>query len=537
MNPVPVWNRTRFTRPRSANTAVGVALSILLCTTAIGLGHPIACYGRVQAINDNGNESRGGADQVDRDSKGDSQTFVIPLEGPIDPAMHSFLRRKFDEAIAGGAETIVLDIDSGGGRIDSTFEIVELIGESDVKTMAYIRHAALSGAAIVALACDRIEMHPEAQMGDVGVIVGGAFSPFQYVEEKERSPVVSMVRTLAVASGRPAALAQAMVEMDLVVFSATNQDDGRIGYFTASEWDSIEQPNRWTKGPPVFETREKNFLTVSGQRAVELGLAEGTSRSLDDALDAVSARRPVTVLARTWVDGTVETLNSFWLTGLLVVVGLAALLFELSAPGLGVGGLTSLLCFALFFWSRFLGGTAGWLEVTLFITSLAFIAAEFFVIPGFGFAGITGIGLMVFSLVMASRRVLIPTDGADWTDLGLNFFTILAALAGVLCIAFFAADYFQSVPLFKRLVLEPPSVGQVSDNRPGEGTKEAENVSPWSRISVGDFGRSLSPLRPSGKAQFAEDIVDVATEGEFIASDSPIRVHRKTGMRIIVRQA
>lgn len=467
-------------------------------------------------------------------------TFVIPIEGPIVPQLFSFFQRKLAEAVEAGAEVVVLDINSPGGRLDTTFEFTELIGETELETVAYIRHSAYSGAAMVALACDRIEMHPEASMGDVGVIVGGPFSPFQYVEEKERSPVVAKIRTLAEVHGRPAGLAEAMVDKDITVFRAVHREDDRTAYFTNKEWESLQAADQWDLGPPVFESREDNFLTVNGTRAVELGLAEGTSRSLDAVLDKVDAKRPVTVLAHTWVDSTIEFLNAWWVTGLLLLIGLIALLVEFSAPGIGIGGLISLLCFSLFFWSRFLGGTAGWLEVTLFVLSLAFIAAEFFIIPGFGIAGVTGIGLMIFSLVMASRRVFVPIDGADWLDMGWNLFTICGALLGVLLAVIFAADYFGKIPLFRGLILEPPKLADAGSNdavRPLELTKDADSVVPWLRIGVGDFGRSLSPLRPSGKAQFADDVVDVATEGEFVAADSPIRVLRKQGMRIIVREA
>ena len=36
-------------------------------------------------------------------------------------------------------------------------------------------------------------------------------------------------------------------------------------------------------------------------------------------------------------------------------------------PGIGVGGFVSGVCFLLYFWSQHLNGTAGWLEVLLFI--------------------------------------------------------------------------------------------------------------------------------------------------------------------------
>lgn len=472
-------------------------------------------------------------------AEGGKSTFVVPFEGMIEPGLLGFIERKFAEARDQGAEVIVLEIDSPGGRLDSTFEIVELIrGAEDIETVAYIRRSAISGAAMVALACDRIEMHPEAQMGDVGVIIGGVFSPFQYVEEKARSPVVASIRTIAAANDRPAALAEAMVDKDITVYTATHREDDRTAYFTDKEWESLPDADEWERGPPVFEARENNFLTVSGSRAVELGLAEATSRDLDETLDRVGAARPATVLAWTWVDSTVLWLNSNFVTGLLVLIGLIALVVELSAPGLGIGGLISLLCFGLFFWSRFLGGTAGWLEVILFISSLAFIAAEVFVFPGFGIAGITGLGLMIFSLVMASRRVLLPQTGADWSDFAATVVTIGFAMVGVMIIGMFATHYFANLSLFNRLILEPPqphqedSAGAISD-----GSKKSEELPVWQRISVGDLGRTLSTLRPSGKAQFGEDVVDVATEGEFVESGAAIRVVKKQGTRIIVRLA
>jgi membrane-bound serine protease (ClpP class) len=448
---------------------------------------------------------------------GAKKTFVIPLNGVIESSMHGFLGRRIAEARKAGAQCIVLDIDSPGGRLDTTLEIVDLLRKTDdIEIVAYVRRQAISGAAVIALACQRIEMHPEAQLGDVGVIVAAPFSPYQYVPEKERSPVVAAIRTIAEATGRPAALAEAMVDKDITVYSATKKDGGELRYFTNKEWESLPDADLWQKGPPVFEARQNNFLTVNGTRAVELGLANGISRSLDATLDNLGALRPANVLAWTWIDTTVEILNSPLITWLLLIVGFGALLVELSSPGIGMGGLISLLCFSLFFWSRFLGGTSGWLEVVLFAVSLTFIAMELFVLPGFGVAGMTGIGLLILSLVMASRRVYVPHSSADWGDLGVTILTVVGALAAVMVGLFFAADYLGGVPLFKRLVLEPPAPMPLEGLLTDEGLKKSPNQSPWDRVAVGDLGRSISPLRPSGKALFGEDLLDVNTEANSL---------------------
>ena len=54
-------------------------------------------------------------------------------------------------------------------------------------------------------------------------------------------------------------------------------------------------------------------------------------------------------------------------------------------------------------------------------------------------------------------------------------------------------------------------------------------------ISPGMKGTALSILRPSGKARFADHVVDVITEGEFIAPETPITVVQTDGMRVVVR--
>jgi membrane-bound serine protease (ClpP class) len=130
------------------------------------------------------------------------------------------------------------------------------------------------------------------------------------------------------------------------------------------------------------------------------------------------------------VDVLILVLNSNFVTWLLLVVGLIALVVELGMPGVGIGGLISILCFGLFFWSRFLGGTSGWFEVILFVIGVSFVMLEVLVIPGVGIAGIGGGLLILFSLVMASRRVLIPESSRDFTSLMADIGIVLGAFVG-----------------------------------------------------------------------------------------------------------
>ena len=76
-------------------------------------------------------------------------------------------------------------------------------------------------------------------------------------------------------------------------------------------------------------------------------------------------------MAPGWADNLIDLLTSPGITFILLAVGFLALYIELHTPGIGLGAFVAVVCFALFFWLHVLGGTAGWLEVTLFVRASA----------------------------------------------------------------------------------------------------------------------------------------------------------------------
>ena len=164
-----------------------------------------------------------------------------------------------------------------------TFELMDMIQDAkDVETVAFIKDDAISGAALVALACDKIVMRPDALIGDAGEIVMGADGAFRYVEAKGRSPVAQKARDAAEATGRPLSLAEKMTDKDMVVFRAVNKQDGTIRYFSDKEWVSMEDTDDWEKGKPIREAGKEMFFTANGKRAVELGMADHLANNQEE---------------------------------------------------------------------------------------------------------------------------------------------------------------------------------------------------------------------------------------------------------------
>jgi len=465
------------------------------------------------------------------------RAVIIEFHEAITPLSGAILKRRFEEAQAAGAEIIVLDIDSPGGYVSTTLELVDMLEQAKgVTSVAYIQREAISGAALLSLAANKIVIGKTALIGDAGMIMMGEDAAFRYVPEKERSYLAQRVRTIAEKAGRPPSLAEAMVDKDLEVFKAVNKADGTVAYFSEREWKSMEDIDKWEKGLPVREAGGSTFFTAKGSRAVELGVADFSIDNPADLAAAIGAISPIPIIQASVVDKLIVVLNSPFITGLLLVVGLVALVVEFGSPGIGLGGLTSILCFGLFFWSRFLGGTSGWFEVMLFAIGLAFVMLEIFVIPGIGVAGIGGGGLMMFALFIASRRFILPESSRDLTAWTVDVLTILAAVIGFFIASSILVNFLTGIPILKRLALVPGSDDSASiDTMLAVASPDGSGGLEPATISLGQEGVADGPLRPSGRIRIDDQLIDVITEGDFIDNGSRVKVISKRGNRIVVR--
>ncbi|NQU19836.1 MAG: peptidase [Candidatus Nealsonbacteria bacterium] len=463
---------------------------------------------------------------------------LIRMEGPITPRLQQFLFRKLDVAKSKRADLVIIEIDSPGGYLHESLEIAErlrdLRDEEGMYAVAFVPEEAISGAAISALGCDEILMHPGALIGDAGAIYQGEDSLFRHAPQKIRDYLLEHLEGLAKAKGRPVGLIESMAHLELEVFVMHDPQSGETAYMSQEEIDADES-GRWVKGKLVPETEKDSFLTVKGSRAVELKLAEGLVKTRGELRERFGLKDELLVLEPTGVDTAVYILNLWPVTGLLFVIGLVALYIEFSAPGIGLGGLVAGLCFSLFFWSRFLGGTAGWLEVVLFLAGVAFLAVELFVLPGFGIAGLSGLLLMFASIIMASQNFGIPNTARELQTTTHSLLVVLISGAVVGVAAYALTKHFGEIPILGRFMLQPPdAVALAADGSPmieGTGLHGARFG-----VEIGDVGEADSPLRPAGKVRFGEEYVDVVTEGTLIAPGTQVRVIKISGNRVVVRQ-
>lgn len=476
--------------------------------------------------------------------------FLLQIKGAIDHTTLRYVQSGLRQAQRMQADLIVVEIDSPGGGAVESMEIADMLSQIQWgQTVAWIPREATSGGAMIALGCQSIVMQPGATIGDIGVIqLDLTMGAFRYAPAKIRSILVAKARALAERHGRSPELAEAMVDEYAVVYQ--QKDDPtqfklvsmgapeELG--VAPDAENVAQveeelPGGWVLVP---ESRLGRFVTLSHSRAEELRISQQHFDSFESFEVALKLERPWTVRKYGFTDRVVDFLNNFWITVLLLIVGIVALFIEIASPGISVGGLLALLCFSLFFWSHFMGGTAGWLEVILFVTGLACLMVELFILPGFGLAGAMGVGLLLLSLIMATLDFVFPTSSEQWNQLGSSLLSITTAVVvGGIGIGL-VLHYLGSIPALNRLTLQPPKLDDPISNKSKDAAEESRPLMVTegraAGLKVGDEGVTESVLRPSGRALIQGRSVDVVADGKYIEPGQRVKVIDVRGNRLIV---
>jgi membrane-bound serine protease (ClpP class) len=463
-----------------------------------------------------------------------ARPFLIELTGDIDPSDTAFLRNRLQRAKASKADLLIIEIDSPGGYKTESLAIGEMLRDLDwAYVIAYVPREAISGGALLSFGADEIYCSPDMRFGDIGPI---HFDPtefaFRLVPAKLQSVLVREARDLAEAKGYPPDLAEAMVDKDVLVYQRRGAD-GKLEFRRSHLNDKEKPDDDWTL---IEESGPERFLTLNGARAKELGIATELAADRAELVKQLGLQsEKLTVFKVNTADRVARVLNSWWATALLIVIGMLALYLEISSPGIGIGALVSGLCAMLFFWSHFLGGTADWLEVLLFLAGLVCLAMELFVIPGWGISGLLGLLLILTSTVMATQDFVVPSNSEQWNQFLTSLLTLLCALALVFLGAVLITKKIGTIPVFNQMVLAPQPDPEVATESNSAKTKPAKpGVVSHPAVSVGDWGKTDSPLRPAGRANFNGLSLDVISDGQFVEQGQQVKVVRIQGNVVVV---
>jgi len=227
------------------------------------------------------------------------------------------------------------------------------------------------------------------------------------------------------------------------------------------------------------------------------------------------------------MDNIISFLLNPVLSGILLMIIIGGIYFELQTPGLGFPSAASLIAAVLYFAPLYLEGLAANWEIVMFIVGIILVILEIFVIPGFGLAGVTGI-MMIFSSLLFS---LIANDFFNFefvppTSIINAIFRVLTPIILIIAIMIISGRSIIKSHAFQRLVLKQT-----------QKATEGYTVHLEDAPVVGMKGLVVGDLRPSGSVSIEEKIYDAKTDGDYISKGSYIVVEEVKGSYLLVKPA
>lgn len=416
--------------------------------------------------------------------------LVMEIRDVIDPRMNRYVELAFAEAQNVNAKLVIIDMDTPGGALNDADDISTAILELPIPIYVFINKDAASAGALISIACDSIFMTSGARIGAATVVTAdGTAAPDKY-----QSYMRSIMRSTAEATGRDPKIAEAMVDEDLEV-------------------------------PGISEKGE--VITFSTSEALKHGFCEAEVESVEEIIERQNLK-DYTVYR--YQKDRVERIIAFFLnpviSGILILIIVGGIYFELQTPGVGFPIMAAIVAGILYLVPYYLNGLAANWEILVFLVGLVLIAIEVFVIPGFGLAGVSGLILTIggLSLVMINNDVFdfsfVPSD-----EIFIAVFTTLIGLLGAVVLMFIGGVGFTESKFFKRVALV-----DVQD------TKQGYTSNFHARSYLGEKGLAFTVLRPSGKVQIGDDVLDAYTRGEFIDEGESIQVIAEEGTSLKVKK-
>ncbi|CAG2148244.1 hypothetical protein LMG31506_03774 [Cupriavidus yeoncheonensis] len=319
---------------------------------------------------------------------GAGPVYVIPLKGAIGPASAGFVLRGMERAREGGAQLVVLEMDTPGGLDLSMREIIQAILASPVPVASYVfpggARAASAGTYIL-YASHIAAMAPGTNLGaasPVQIGIGGpqkpevipASSPASEpaaqdtMTRKQMHDASAYIRGLAQLRGRNAEWAERAVR-EAVSLSASEAVAQHVADIVATDLPDL-------------------LRQVNGKRVT----AAGAERVLQ------TSHAPVVTLEPDWRSRFLAVITDPSVALLLMMIGIYGLIFEFSTPGMVVPGIAGAICLlvALFALHMLPVSYAGLALVAL---GIGCMVAELF-LPTFGALGVGGIVAFAFGAVM-----------------------------------------------------------------------------------------------------------------------------------------
>ena len=457
--------------------------------------------------------------QFKRESSADAaqravKAMVIPITEQINDAQLYILRRGLKTAIREDYDLVVLDMNTPGGALGTTLEMMKTLDNADIPVVTYVNTNAISAGSFIAIVTDYIYFHPKGIMGAAEAVSGSGEDINESMKRKIESVLDARVRAL------------------------TQDADGRR--YRAKVQRAMMKPDYQLKLDGEILSAKGELLTLTAPQALKTYgsppqtlLAEGIADSVRSLVEHRHGefQHIIKRMELTWSEGVAKWLNS--VAPVLMGLGLLLLFTEFKTPGFGLFGIAGIILLGVVFAAQFVAGLAGYEPVIAFFLGIILIGVELFVLPGVLVAGVSGLALMVGSLMWALADIW-PQEGVGDVEPGRfadPFWQLLIAL-GIAVGGFVLLMRFLPERVFMSQFLLNDKIGTPNPDHAASVHYASESRLP----SIGAKGKCVTKMVPSGEVEIEGARYLARINEDMLEAGTPVKVVEHSAFQLIVEK-
>ncbi|MGE9297297.1 MAG: NfeD family protein, partial [Puniceicoccales bacterium] len=366
--------------------------------------------------------------------EGGWDVYVVPIEGAITSPQLYILRRALKEAIKNDVEIVLLDMDTPGGALNVTLEMMEALDKFAGDTITFVNDEAISAGSYISIATDDIWFSPSGIMGAAAVVSGGGQEVDESMKQKIDSYLRAKVRVLSKEYRYRADVQRAMMDAGYEL-----EIDGQ-----------------------VIKEKDELLSLTADEATAQYGnppqplLAQGIAESIEDLLNQKlgAGNYQIREFEVSWSEEFAKWFKTF--APALLGIGMLLLFIEMKTPSFGLIGMGGICLLLLVFASNYFAGMAGNEPVILFIIGVMLIGVEIFLVPGTLLAGMLGAALVFGSLLWAMADIW-PEGSEGFEITPMLFYKPVGQLALGFVITgigiFLALKFLPKTWLYKSIIL------------------------------------------------------------------------------------
>ncbi len=290
-----------------------------------------------------------------------NEVYLVEIDGEIKAGTFEYLKRVNKLAEKAGADYLIIKLDTPGGLLNPTKDIVNLLLESKTKSIVFVNKQggwAYSAGTFILLSADFAFLHPTASIG--------ACQPQEMFSQNDADNkvvegMVSWIKSLARTQDRNIDIAEKFV---------------------------------------------RENLTLIGEEAKESNIVDGVVENLDQLLAKINLEQAEIIkIEATAIEKFFDLLSHPYLVSLFLILGGLGLIFAFQSGEFELSGISGLILLLIGLW--------GMGVITFNVLGLIFLGLGLFLIileilePGFGIFGFLGIASIIFGIFTLEGEPLL----------------------------------------------------------------------------------------------------------------------------------